>query len=210
MSWFRLALIAIVVALAGTGLLMVRAHWLAEGGAKVQQRWDARDAADSAAAAANALELQRLARRSETLKQQQTERIARDLQDRNALLAHRNGTLDARNRELLGTIAALDADDAALDAVPGAPAHAGAPRAADGRAAVAREVLGRCSGRYAAVATDAARFASQVIGLQQYATVCQAATQSDGAGQADGDQADRVQADPAQAAAAPSLKDQEP
>lgn len=170
MNWLRIAIAAAVLAVAGAGVLVVRAHWMVEGGAKVQQRWDAQVSADRTAAAENALELQRLARRDETRKQEQTERIARELQDRNAHLLQRAGTLDARNRELLSAIAALDAD---VGAVPGTTADAGAPAGPDGPAITAREVLGRCVVRYGAVAQDAARAASQLIGLQQYvATVC--------------------------------------
>ncbi|WP_422097007.1 DUF2514 domain-containing protein [Variovorax sp.] len=177
MNWLRLAVAAVVLAAATAGVLMVRANWIAEGGATVQQRWDAQVSADRAAAAENALELQRIARRDESRKQEQNERIARELQDRNARLSVRAGALDARNRELLGAIAALDADVAA---VPGTAADAGAPAGPDGPAITAREVLGRCVVRYGAVAQDAARSASQLIGLQQYvATVCHPARTSE-------------------------------
>jgi hypothetical protein len=171
MNWIRIAIVAVALAAAGAGVLMVRAAWMAEGGAKVQQRWDAQVSADRAAVAENALELQRVARRDETRKQEQNERIARELQDRNARLSVRAGTLDARNRELLGAIAGLDAD---VGAVPRTAADAGAPAGPDGPAITAREVLGRCVVRYGAVAQDVARLASRVIGLQQYATLCQA------------------------------------
>lgn len=171
MSWGRIAIIAAVLAIAGAGVLMVRANWMAEGGAKVQQRWDAQVSADRAAAAENALELQRIARRDETRRQEANERIARELKTRNAGLVQRARTADARNRELLDTIDALNARDLAM---PSASADASSGSGPDGAAIAARNLLGQCSSRYVAVAADAARYASQVIGLQQYATLCQA------------------------------------
>lgn len=171
MNWLRLAIVAAVLAAAGAGMLMVRSHWIAEGRAEVQQRWTAQDEANRTAAAENALELQRIARRDETRRQEANERIARELKTRNAGLVQRARTADARNRELLDTIDALNARDLAM---PSASADASSGSGPDGAAITARNLLGQCSSRYVAVAADAARYASQVIGLQQYATLCQA------------------------------------
>lgn len=171
MNWLRLALIGVVLTAAGAGVLKVRSHWIAEGSAEVQQRWDEQVKTDRATAAENALELQRIARRDETRRQEANERIARELKTRNAGLVQRARTADARNRELLDTIDALNASDLAM---PSASADASSGSGPDGAAITARKLLGQCSSRYVAVAADAARYASQVIGLQQYATLCQA------------------------------------
>ncbi len=177
MSWIRLAIVAAVLGIVGTGVLMVRGHWIAQGSAEVQKRWDDQVQTDRATAAENALELQRIARRDETRKQEANERISRDLKTRNAGLVQRARTTDARNRELLDTIAALNARDLAM---PSAGADAGPGSGPDGAAIAARNLLGQCSSRYIAVAADAARYASKVIGLQQYVTtVCHRAEASE-------------------------------
>lgn len=178
MTWLRLALIAAVVGLATAGMLAIRAHFVGQGRTEVQQRWDAQAAADRAAAAEHTSELERLARRDGARKQQEAERIAREQQALIADLSSRARRADARSRQLRDTITALNARDRALS---GAGADARAAGGADGAAIVARELLGRCSERYTAVAADAGRYAAQVIGLQKYATMCQAVNVETGA-----------------------------
>ncbi len=170
MRWIQLAVIAGVLALAAAGVAMLRAHWVGVGARGVQAAWDAQQTADRAAAAENAAELQRIARLDQTRKQEQADRIAHDQDQRLAALALSAGRTAARNRSLLGTIAALNGRVAELSR---SGADAGACTVADAHAVTARNLLGQCSSRYAAMADRAGELASQVIGLQQYAQLCQ-------------------------------------
>lgn len=168
-AWVKFAIVALAMALAAGGVVALRGHWVSQGEQRIRKEWVAQDEHNARIAAENAAELQRLARRAETLKQEEAERIARDQETRLARLAKHAGVVDARNRSLLNTIAALNARDRELSR---ARADASAGPVADGAAATARELLGQCSSRYAAVAAEAGRLASQVIGLQQYARMC--------------------------------------
>lgn len=166
---FKLAILAVALGLIALGIGRVRGHWIGVGEQRVQARWDAQAERDRAAAAENAAELERIARLAEVRKQTEAERIAREQEARLSGLAQRADAVDARNRGLLGTIAALNGRVRELSR---ATAHAGAAAVVDDPAVIARELLGQCSSRYAAVAADAGRLASQVMGLQQYAGLC--------------------------------------
>jgi hypothetical protein len=182
-AWIRAALVGVVLAVAAGGVLMLRTHWIALGAAEVQARWDRQVADANAKAALAAQEFERQERLKDQTRQQENERIARENHARVADLEKRLRSTDARNRSLLDTIATLNARDAGLS---GASPDAGAGPGADGPAAIARELLGRCASRYAAVAGDAGGLASQVIGLQQYVRqVCGAAApgENDDAGE---------------------------
>lgn len=172
----QLVAVASVLALAAVGVAMLRAHWVGVGAQGVQAAWDAQIAADRAAAAENAAELQRIARLDQTRKQEQADRIAHDQEQRLAALALSAGRTAARNRSLLGTIAALNGRVAELSR---SGADAGTCAIADAHAVTARNLLGQCSSRYAAMAERAGELASQVIGLQQYAQLCQGTRMSE-------------------------------
>jgi hypothetical protein len=134
----------------------------AQGAARVQAAW-------GEAERERALQLvaaQEEARRQETEKQRKTEEIAHAQAQREAALQARLARTDAARRSLLDTIADLDARDGA--AVSAAAADSGAAAFA-GQASVARELLGQCAGRYAAVAAAADGLRSQVTGLQEWA-----------------------------------------
>jgi len=169
-GWLRLVVPVVLIALAVAAVAALRSHWVGLGSERVQQRWSAQVADDTAAAATHTAELQRLLRADETRKQLQAERIAHENALREKNLRVRVERAGARNRSLLDTIAALNA----ASAVPGAGADAGTATVADGGADIARELLGQCSSRYTAVAADADRYADQVTGLQGYAALCRA------------------------------------
>lgn len=155
------------------GLLGVGAGWTAwvagqgreQGAASVHAQWERVRAEQYANAAA----AEKDARAQEALRARNAERIAHDQALREAALRRRLAHSDAALRSLRDTIAELDAGDTDL---PGAPAHAGAAAGA-GQAATARELLGACGERYAAVAAEADGLREQVTGLQQFTSrVC--------------------------------------
>lgn len=172
--------ISVVLSLAA--VLAVRAwnaHLVAVGDAqgadRVRTEWataDAKRRADELQAWAQAAQRQAraeaAARDDEQAKQIQAERIAREQIQREGALRTALGRADARNRSLLDTIAYLNAQYApGAVGVPGTGQDAGAAALADA-ARTARELLGSCSRRYAAVAADADRLAIQVTGLQDF------------------------------------------
>jgi hypothetical protein len=138
---------------------------VAAGAARVQAAWD--EAAAAAAAQRSQAEAQ--ARADELIQARNAERIADEHARREVDLQARAARADARLRSLLDTIHGLAARP---DDLPAAGAHAGAAAGA-GDAAIARQLLGACAGRYAAVAADADRLRAQVTGLQRFvATAC--------------------------------------
>lgn len=147
----------------------------AQGAERVRTEWataEAKRRADELQAWAQAAQRQAraeaAARDDEQAKQIQAERIAREQVQREGALRAALGRADARNRSLLDTIDRLNAQHASgADDVPGTGQDAGAASLIDA-ARTARELLGSCSRRYAAVAADADRLAIQVTGLQDF------------------------------------------
>lgn len=173
-------LIAVVLTLGAVmGVRAWNAHLIAEGYAQgskaVRTQWDTAEAkrrGDEMEAAARAFQQQavneRQAREAEQAKQLQAERTAREQAQREGALRTALDRASARNRSLLDRIAALDARDAAAAAdVPGTAPDSRAAALAH-EAATARELLGRCSGRYAELGAEADGLRIQVMGLQGY------------------------------------------
>ena len=154
----------------------------AAGAARVQKRWDADTARRDADTLAAHLAAQQVLRTQEAVLQQKAERIAHETALREAQLRAAVASADARVRSLHTTIAQLNANAAALADVPGTSTGACAAPGSDA-AATARELLGACSQRYAAVAGTADQLAAQVMGLQDYV---QAMAQTQTAGDGDG------------------------
>lgn len=153
-----------LIALGDTqGAERVRGEWhLAEAKRRAEQM-----EAEAEAARRRAL-AETLAREDEQAKQIQAERIAREQAQREGALRAALGRADARNRSLLDTIAELNAQ-----LVPGGNDMPSASQSADTAALIdaartARELLGSCSRRYAAVAAEADRLGTQVSGLQDF------------------------------------------
>ena len=121
----------------------------AAGAARVQKRWDADTARRDADTLAAHLAAQQVLRTQEAVLQQKAERIAHETAQREAQLRSAVASADAR------------AD------VPGTSTGACAAPGSDA-AATARELLGACSQRYAAVAAAADQLGGQVTGLQDY------------------------------------------
>lgn len=173
-------LIAVVITLGAVmGVRAWNAHLIAEGYAQgsraVRTEWDTAEAkrrGDEMEAAALAsqkqAEAEAAARAAEQTKQINAERIAREQAQREGALRTALDRASARNRSLLDRIAAFDARDAAAAAdVSGAAPDARAIAFAH-EAATARQLLGRCSQRYAELGADADGLRIQVMGLQDY------------------------------------------
>lgn len=170
-------LIAVVLTLGAVmGVRAWHAHLIAEGYAQgskaVRTEWgtaEAKRQADDMEAAALAsraqAEAERLAREAEQTKQLQAERNAHVQAQREAGLRSALARAESRNRGLLDTIAQLNART--FVDVSGATPNASAAAFAH-EAATARELLGRCSGRYAELGAEADGLRVQVMGLQDY------------------------------------------
>lgn len=165
MNWIKAVITAALVAAAAFGVAQLRAHWVGEGEARVQARWDAATAKATARAASQAAdEYQGDMARFRAAERNADEQDRRE-RDRSGQLA----AARAESEQLRGAIAQLDAADRLPQAAdPGASAFAG-------QAATARELLGRCQARYLAVAASAAELADQVTGLQADAGMCRTA-----------------------------------
>lgn len=147
----------------------------AQGAQRVRTEWataEAKRRADEmeawAAASRKRAQNEAIAREEEQAKQIQAERIAREQAQREGALRAALGRADARNRSLLDTIVQLNAQLApGGNDMPGASQSAGTAALVDA-ARTARELLGSCSRRYAAVAAEADRLGTQVSGLQDF------------------------------------------
>ncbi len=174
----RILIAAVLTLGAVMGVRAWNAHLIAEGYAQgskaVHTDWDTAEAkrkADEMEAAALAAQHQakaeRLAREAEQTKQLQAERNAHVQAQREAGLRSALARAESRNRGLLDTIAQLNARP--FVDVPGTAPDARAAAFAH-EAATARELLGRCSGRYAELGAEADGLRIQVMGLQDYVT----------------------------------------
>lgn len=171
----RVIVAIVVTALLALGVRGWNAHLIAQGdergAARVLAEWDAWMAKNAAIAERQRADAERTARAKETAKQQEAERIARDQAQREASRRAAVDSLNARNRSLLGSIAALNARLADLSGAATDPRLAAVAR----EAATARELLGSCSVRYAAVAADADGLRDQVNGLLDFVAIDQQA-----------------------------------
>lgn len=165
MNWLRLAGYGLVLALLVVLGLAVRAHWVHVGEGRVQGQWDKAKAADAAAT----LQAERRRNLDLMAKVRNTERIA----DEDARRAAERQRRDAAARtELVRLQRTIDSLRQRQLPEPGDTAGIAA-LAREG--ATARELLGRCSGRYADVAAAADGLRDQVTGLQTYVKdVCRA------------------------------------
>lgn len=151
-------------------LLFLRWHWIGVGQERVQARWDAQVQQQQTAAARYETALLKQVRAQESQLNKTNERITHDYVTREL-------DKDARIADLLAELGRLQ--HALANAAPrscGVPTPGSNSRsgpATDDSAASAEQLFGECSQRYASVAAEAARLANQVIGLQQYAAMCQ-------------------------------------
>ncbi len=159
-------LVALLIAGARAALARERAAGQAEGRAQVQAAWDAHQAQQVVAQAAADRK-----RAAEAFHQQRNVERSRE-NDAQVLQARAvaDAGLRAERDRLLAALAARPAGDHPTG--PGGDAAAGS--AADDAAAVARQLLGDCSSRYAEVAEEAGKLSGQVIGLQGYVRAVQA------------------------------------
>lgn len=170
--WITSALVLATV----LGLRAWNAHLVAlgdaQGAERVQGQWQAADAQRKqeqaqaeAQVAQERADLERQARQQEQVKQREAERIAREQANREAALRTAVSAADARNRSLHTTIAQLNADATAR--LSGTAASTCTASDIDA-AATARNALGQCSSRYAAVAATADQLSVQVTGLLDF------------------------------------------
>lgn len=151
----------------------------AQGAQRVRTQWETADAkrrADELQAGADAAQerarAEFAARELEQAKQIQAERIAREQAQREGALRASLGRADARQRSLLDTIDQLN-EQLGAQRAPGGDGVPGTGPGADTTAIVdaartARELLGGCIRRYAAVAAAADQLSAQVTGLQDF------------------------------------------
>ena len=187
-------LIAVVLTLGAVmGVQLWNQHLIAkgdtQGAERVRTEWNTADTkrlATEATARMEAAQKRAVAeeaeRTKEQAKQQEAERIAHEQAQREQAQSAALAAAESRNRSLHTTIAQLNANAAALADVPGTSAGACAAPGPDA-AATARELLGACSQRYAAVAAAADQLGGQVTGLQDYV---RATAQAQAAGDGDG------------------------
>ena len=140
-------------------------HYVRKGVQQERAAWQDRETKRLKEEAEARLAAEQKARAEETRKAKETDRVAQEQAQREA---HLRAAADAATRRvgsLQHTIQALNERDRRRNL----SAHPDAAALAD-EAARARELLGQCSGRYTAVAANAAEHAAQVIGLQDYIT----------------------------------------
>lgn len=147
-------LVALLVALG----LAVRAHWVRVGADRVQAQWDSVKADDAEAM----LQAERARNLDLMTKVRNTERIADEDARRTAERQRRDAAARSQLVRLQRTIATLQQRK-----LP-EPGDVAGIAALAGQASTARELLGRCSGRYADLAAAADGLRDQVTGLQAY------------------------------------------
>ena len=140
-------------------------HYVRKGVQQERAAWQERETKRLKAEAEARLAAEQKARAEETRKAKETDRVAKEQAQREAHLRAAADTATRRVGSLQHTIQALNERDRRRNL----SAHPDAAALAD-EAARARELLGQCSGRYTAVAANAAEHAAQVIGLQDYIT----------------------------------------
>lgn len=171
MSLLIRAALALAVALSGfVGWGAIASHYIDQGRAEVQQRWDKavlQQERDHGKAIAQQTEKERATEQAaQKAAEQSLQEAARRDAARDRRVADLRRAADGLRREL----AAADAAHAAYRA---ARPDAAAGAALDATAARARELFGACAGRYASVAASAAGLASQVMGLQDHLIIVQ-------------------------------------
>lgn len=140
-------------------------HYVRKGVQQERAVWQSKEEKRQKAEADARLAAEQKARAEETRKAKESERVAQEQAQREAQLRAAADAAARRVGSLQHTIQTLNERDRRRNL----SAHPDAAALAD-EAARARELLGQCSGRYTAVAANAAEHAAQVIGLQDYIT----------------------------------------
>ena len=155
-GWIRLAFYAAVVAAVIGAAAAVRSHFIQEGEAIVQKKWNDQKEVDKD------LRLQREAeaRQEENVKRLNSERIADEQASREADRERRLALSNAAVDSMRNTIDRLNARDLSQ-----ASGNTSATAIAEG-AATARKLLGICTDQYRGLAERAQRLSDQVAGLQ--------------------------------------------
>ena len=167
-----LSILSIALGIFGifASFMALREHWIGMGEERVQARWDAQVQQQQTAAARYEAVLLKQVRAKESQLNKTNERINHDY-------VARELDKDARIADLLAELGrlqhALNNSAPRHCGVPATSSHARSSAAADDSPASAEQLLGECGQRYAELAAEAARLANQVIGLQQYAAMCQ-------------------------------------
>jgi hypothetical protein len=154
-TWLRIGAALAAAALLWLAFKAFTGHYVTQGRADVQAKWDAQKLLDAEAARRRGEEL----RAEENAKRINSERVADEQALREKVRADRLAAADRTVDSLRDSIAKLNADD--LSAAAGDPRVAAFAQ----RAATARELLGSCSARYTGLAAKADRLRDQVAGL---------------------------------------------
>jgi len=150
-------------------LLLLRWHWIGVGEERIQAKWDAQVQQLQTAAAKHEADLLKQIRTQESQLNKTNERINLDYAQREGIAVIHSDAATAANNSLQQSITSA-AGHRGLP-TPGQDSCTCAAAYAD--AAKARELLGRCSAEYTALAATTDGLANQVIGLRQYAVMCQ-------------------------------------
>ncbi|MBS7349285.1 MAG: DUF2514 family protein [Comamonas sp.] len=136
----------------------------AAGQEQVRQQWAADTTQRNALALQEWQRAQTAVRAQEAAWRQENERLTHEFTQRETALRAAVAAAGTEQQRLRSTIAQLNAAAARAADLPTAPATQPAPSA--DAATTARELLGQCSGEYAAVAAAADALSAQVLGLQ--------------------------------------------
>lgn len=145
----------------------------AAGQEQVRLQWAADTTQRNALALQEWQRAQTAVRAQEAAWRQENERITYDFTQREAALRAAVAAAGVEQQRLRDAIAQLNAAAGVAD-LPGAAPAPGPSGGADA-AATARELLGQCSGEYAAVAAAADALTAQVLGLQDWVRLVQGA-----------------------------------
>lgn len=173
MSWMRVAVIAVLLAVLAAGAAALRSHLIGigvqRGESSVQAKWDAQ----KKVAQQETLRLERERRADELIKFRNAERISDEQAQREAAREQRIAAGNAVADSLRSTIDRLNRRD--LSTAGGDPQSVALAE----EAATARQLFGSCTERYRGLAAVADGLRDQVSGLQDDAMfVCRAAPQT--------------------------------
>lgn len=163
LAWIKVAIYAAIAAVLVGAVLAIKAHWVNQGEANIQKRWDA----DTIAGMQLSLQISEKFRQEAERRRRNSERNANENHRLAQVRAERLAALDADLQRLHDATEALDAMDVSS-------AAGDARAAAIARSAIAaRKLLGSCTAKYRELADGAEKVRIAAIGLQADAlTVC--------------------------------------
>lgn len=167
--WIKLLAVAAIGAMVLMGARSCQEYYRDQGRVEVRTKWIDADKQREANERAALIAKQKAERDEEQRMARAAEEKALELSKREEQLRGRAVAAERRVNGLLGQLASLDAasrDRRAEGTCPTADAEAN-------EATKARELLGRCAGRYRDMGERATELASQVMGLQDHLVIAQ-------------------------------------